>query len=132
MNDAVSETTEAPIMIRVKRVYDKYEPDDGSRFLVDRLWPRGIKKENLQIDGWLKEAAPSDALRRWFAHDPDKWDEFCLRYDAELEANDEAWLPILSMARKGNITLLYGAHDIEHNNAVALRSFIEKKLEDNF
>lgn len=132
MNGVASETINAPIMIRVKRVYDQHEPDDGSRFLVDRLWPRGMKKENLRMDGWLKAVAPSDALRRWFGHDPDKWDEFCLRYEAELESNAEAWLPVLDVARKRNITLLYGAHDIEHNNAVALRSFIKKKLDDNF
>lgn len=118
-------------MIRVKRVYDPHGPDDGSRFLVDRVWPRGMKKENLQMDGWLKDIAPSDALRHWFGHDPGKWDEFCLRYDAELEANDEAWHPLLDKARKQDITLLFSAHDIEHNNALALRSFIEKRLDDN-
>ncbi len=118
-------------MIRIKRVYDQPEPDDGLRFLVDRLWPRGMKKENLQMDEWLKEVAPSDALRSWFGHDAAKWEEFCRRYDAELEANSEAWRPILNMARKQNITLLYSAHDIEHNNAVAIRAFIEKKLHDN-
>lgn len=122
---------EVDIMIRVKRVYDPDGPDDGFRFLVDRLWPRGMKKENLQLDGWLKDVAPSDALRHWFGHDPDKWDEFCLRYDAELKANDEAWLPLLDKARKQDITLLFGAHDIEHNNALALRSFLEKRLDDN-
>jgi uncharacterized protein YeaO (DUF488 family) len=115
-------------MIRVKRVYDPHEPDDGSRFLVDRLWPRGMKKENLQMDGWLKDVAPSDALRHWFGHDPDKWEEFCYRYDAELEDNSDAWRPLLDMARKQDITLLYSVHDIEHNNAVALRSFLEKRL----
>ncbi|MDD2542612.1 MAG: DUF488 domain-containing protein [Desulfuromonadaceae bacterium] len=117
-------------MIRIKRVYDQYEPDDGPRFLVDRLWPRGMKKENLPMDGWLKDVAPSDALRSWFGHDPAKWEEFCSRYDSELEVNSEAWQPILTMAQKQNLTLLYGAHDIEHNNAVAIRSFLEKKLND--
>lgn len=116
-------------MIRVKRVYDPHEPDDGSRFLVDRLWPRGMKKENLMIDGWLKDVAPSDALRRWFGHAPDKWKEFCPRYEAELEANSAAWRFLLDMARKQDITLLYSAHDIEHNNAVALRAFLEKRLD---
>lgn len=118
-------------MIRVKRVYDPHGPDDGFRFLVDRLWPRGMKKENLQLDEWLKDVAPSDALRHWFGHDPGKWDEFCLRYDAELKANDEAWRPLLDKARKQDITLLFGAHDTEHNNALALRSFLEKRLDDN-
>ena len=116
-------------MIRVKRVYDPHEPVDGSRFLVDRLWPRGMKKENLQMDGWLKDVAPSDALRHWFGHEPAKWEEFCSRYDAELENNSDAWRPLLDMARKQDVTLLYGAHDIEHNNAVAIRSFLEKILD---
>ena len=116
-------------MIRVKRVYDQLVPDDGSRFLVDRLWPRGIRKENLPMDGWLKDVAPSDALRRWFGHDPARWEEFCRRYDAELEAGSESWRPLLDMARKQDITLLYSAHDTEHNNAVALRLFLERKLD---
>lgn len=115
-------------MIRVKRVYDPHVPEDGLRFLVDRLWPRGMKKENLQMAGWLKDAAPSDALRHWFGHDPAKWEEFRRRYDAELEANSETWRPLLEMARKQDITLLYSAHDIEHNNAVALRSFLERRM----
>ncbi|MDA8429702.1 MAG: DUF488 domain-containing protein [Geobacteraceae bacterium] len=115
-------------MIRVKRVYDPHEPGDGPRFLVDRLWPRGIKKENLPLAGWLKEIAPSDALRRWFGHDPAKWDEFCRRYDAELEAHGEAWRLLLDLAGTQDVTLLYSAHDTEHNNAVALRLFLEARL----
>ncbi|MDD2900295.1 MAG: DUF488 family protein, partial [Desulfuromonadaceae bacterium] len=82
-------------MIRVKRVYDQHDLDDGLRFFVDKLWPRGMKKENLQMDGWLKEVAPSDELRRWFGHEPAKWDEFCRRYNAGLEANSEAWRRLL-------------------------------------
>lgn len=115
-------------MIRIKRVYDQHTPDDGARFLVDRLWPRGMKKESLPMDGWLKDVSPSDELRHWFGHEPAKWEEFCRRYDAELESNGEAWLPLLDMARKRDITLLYGAHDSEHNNAAALRSFLEARL----
>lgn len=115
-------------MIRVKRAYDQQEPEDGPRFLVDRFWPRGIKKENLQMEGWLKDVAPSDALRRWFGHDPAKWKEFCHRYDAELKNNSAAWRPLLEMAQKQDITLLFSAHDIEHNNAVTLRSFLEKRV----
>jgi uncharacterized protein YeaO (DUF488 family) len=125
----VTDLVKVSTMIQIKRVYDPLEPDDGSRFLVDRLWPRGMKKEDLQIDGWLKDAAPGDALRRWFGHDPAKWEEFCRRYDAELEINSEAWRPLLAMARNQDITLLYSAHYIEHNNAVAIRSFLEKKLD---
>jgi uncharacterized protein YeaO (DUF488 family) len=112
-------------MIKVKRVYEPTEPDDGSRFLVERLWPRGIKKEDLQMDAWLKELAPSDRLRRWFGHDPAKWQEFRRRYFAELKTKD-ACKQIRSAARHGNITLLYSAHDKEHNNALALKSYLEK------
>lgn len=116
-------------MIRVKRVYDLLDQDDGPCFLVDRLWTRGMKKENLPMDGWLKEVAPSDALRHWFGHDPARWEEFCRRYHTELEGNGEAWLALLDIARKQDITLLYSAHDPERNNAVALRAFLVKKLE---
>lgn len=115
-------------MIRIKRVYDPADPADGPRFLVDRLWPRGVKKENLPMDGWLKEVAPSDELRGWFGHDPAKWEEFCRRYHTELAGKAEAWRPLLDMAKKQDITLLYSAHDIEHNNAVAMRSFLEKRV----
>lgn len=114
--------------IRVKRVYDPPAPDDGKRFLVDRLWPRGLKKEALQLDGWLKEVAPSDGLRKWFGHDPAKWEEFQRRYFAELEARPEAWQPLLEEARKGTVTLLFSARDEQHNNAVALKIFLEHKL----
>lgn len=117
-------------MIRIKRVYGQNGPDDGSRFLVDRLWPRGMKKENLLLDGWLKDVAPSDELRRWFGHDPTKWEEFCRRYVAELEANSEAWRPLLNVSRKQNISLLYSAHDTEHNNAAALKLFLDAQLND--
>lgn len=127
---ALYPTVEADIMIRVKRVYNLYETDDGPRFLVDRLWPRGMKKENLQQDGWLKDVAPSNALRRWFGHDPAKWEEFCRRYDVELEGKSEAWRPLVDIARKQDITLLFSAHDLERNNAVALRSFLEARLND--
>ncbi|WP_448591663.1 DUF488 domain-containing protein [Thermoflexus hugenholtzii] len=117
-------------MIKVKRVYDPVEPDDGRRFLVERLWPRGIKKEALRMDGWLREVAPSDRLRRWFGHDPRKWEEFRRRYFAELEAHPEAWQPLLEAARLGNITLLFSARDPSYNNAVALREFLEGKLKE--
>jgi len=118
------------VMIKVKRVYDPVEPDDGQRFLVERLWPRGIRKEALQMKGWLKDVAPSDGLRRWFGHDPRKWEEFRRRYFAELEAHPEAWQPLLEAARAGNITLLFSARDTSHNNAVALREFLEEKLKE--
>ena len=115
-------------MIKVKRVYDPVEPDDGRRFLVDRLWPRGMRKEALRMEGWLRDVAPSDRLRRWFGHDPKKWEEFRRRYFAELEAHPEAWQPLLEAARAGNVTLLFSARDTSYNNAVALREFLEGKL----
>lgn len=114
--------------IRVKRVYERATRDDGSRFLVDRLWPRGLKKESLQLEGWLKDVAPSDALRRWFGHDPKKWKEFRRRYFAQLDDNPNAWQRILEAARKGRVALLYSARDPEHNNAVALRDYLIAKL----
>jgi uncharacterized protein YeaO (DUF488 family) len=113
-------------MIRTRRVYDPPEPGDGTRFLVERLWPRGMKKEELPMDGWLKGVAPSAELRRWFGHDPAKWDEFRRRYFAELESKPEIWQPIREAARQGNVTLLYSARDTEHNNAVALKEYLEK------
>jgi len=117
-------------MIKVKRVYDPVEPDDGRRFLVDRLWPRGMRKEALRMEGWLRDVAPSDRLRRWFGHDPKKWEEFRRRYFAELEAHPEAWQPLREAARAGNVTLLFSARDTSYNNAVALREFLEGKLKE--
>ena len=113
-------------MIRIKRVYDPPDHADGARFLVERLWPRGMKKEALQLDGWLKEVAPSDALRRWFGHDPARWEEFQRRYFAELEHKPTAWQPIVEAARRGHVTLLYSARDTERNNAVALKAYLER------
>jgi uncharacterized protein YeaO (DUF488 family) len=111
-------------VIKVKRVYDEAEPSDGNRILIDRIWPRGVKKNNLALDGWLKEVAPSDRLRKWFDHDPRKWQEFRRRYFAELRAKAETWTPILERACKADVTLLYGARDSNHNQAVALRDFL--------
>jgi uncharacterized protein YeaO (DUF488 family) len=113
-------------MIQIKRVYEAPAPEDGTRFLVERLWPRGIKKEALHADGWLKEVAPSAELRRWFSHDPAKWEEFRRRYFAELESDPEALQPIREAARNGNVTLLYSARDTEHNNARALKAYLEQ------
>ena len=94
-------------MIKLKRVYETASPEDGRRFLVERLWPRGIKKTSLDLDGWLKDVAPSTQLRQWFSHDPKKWDEFQQRYKAELDRHPEAWDPILKAARRGTVTLVY-------------------------
>ncbi len=115
-------------MIRVKRVYEKPAANDGSRFLVDRLWPRGLKKKSLALDGWFKEVAPSDRLRKWFGHDRQKWREFRRRYFAELQAKAQTWAPILARARESNVALLFGARDAEHNNATALKDFLTAQL----
>ncbi|HZT73297.1 MAG TPA: DUF488 domain-containing protein [Terriglobales bacterium] len=115
-------------MIALKRAYDPPARSDGRRFLVERLWPRGVKKENLPLESWLKDVAPSTALRKWFSHDVEKWPEFQKRYVAELRANSQAWQPLLEAARAGPVTLIYSSHDAEHNNAVVLKSFLEGKL----
>ncbi len=114
-------------MIQLKRVYDAPARTDGKRFLIERLWPRGIKKESLKTDGWIKEAGPSTELRKWFSHDPAKWDRFRERYFRELDRNPTAWQPILDASREGTVTLIYSSHDTEHNNAVALAEYLKKK-----
>ncbi|MGC4191715.1 MAG: DUF488 domain-containing protein [Thermomicrobiales bacterium] len=116
-------------MIRIKRAYDDGSPDDGTRVLVDRLWPRGVSKERIRIAFWEKDVAPSTALRQWFGHDPARWDEFQRRYVAELVANPEAWRPILDAARSEDVTLVYGAKDTEHNDAVVLQRFLQNRLD---
>ncbi len=115
-------------MIQTKRAYDPPSPDDGTRFLVDRLWPRGVKKEALKMEGWLKEVAPSEDLRRWFGHDPARWEEFCRLYFAELDGKPAVWQLVVEAARLGNVTLLYAAQDREHNNAQALKMYLEARL----
>ena len=115
-------------MITVKRAYDPVSSVDGTRFLVERLWPRGVSKARLQIEAWLKEAGPSTELRKWFSHDPKKWDEFRRRYRRELDSRPEAWRPIVSAAHRGRVTLVYSSHDTEHNNAVALQEYLETKV----
>lgn len=114
-------------MIRLKRAYEPASTRDGKRFLVERLWPRGVKKETLKLDGWLKDVAPSAELRKWFDHDPAKWDEFRKRYVKELRQRPETWKPLASAAKKGTVTLIFSSHDQEHNNAVALKEFLEDK-----
>jgi uncharacterized protein YeaO (DUF488 family) len=114
-------------MIKVKRAYEPLAPDDGTRFLVDRLWPRGVKRETLRLNGWLRDVAPSDALRRWFDHDPARWEDFQRRYFAELDSRPQAWQSILEAARRGTVTLLYTARDSEHNNAVAWKRYLETR-----
>ena len=109
---------------RIKRVYDPVSNSDGTRLLVERLWPRGVKKTSLEIKAWLKDVGPSTELRKWFSHDPAKWDDFCSRYHRELQVNPDSWRPIIEAARHGPVTLIYSSHDTEHNNAVALRDFL--------
>ena len=111
-------------MILIKRAYDPPARTDGRRLLVERLWPRGVKKESLSADAWLKDVAPSTALRTWFGHRPERWDEFQRRYRAELGANPDAWRPIAEAARAGTVTLVYAARDREHNGALVLRDFL--------
>lgn len=111
--------------IKLKRAYEPPSPDDGFRILVDRLWPRGISKDVARIGLWLKEASPSTELRKTFGHDPDHWGEFKRRYFSELERNPEALAPLLAEVRRGPVTLVYAAKDETHNNAVALKEFVE-------
>jgi uncharacterized protein YeaO (DUF488 family) len=118
----------ALMSIEIHRVYGEPHDHRGRHFLVDRLWPRGVRKADLALDGWLKDVAPSDRLRRWFGHDPDRWNEFVHRYWDELDAHPDAWKPVLDAAKRSRVVLLFGAKDEEHNNAVALRAYLEGKL----
>ena len=115
-------------MINLKRAYDPATRNDGTRILVERLWPRGIKKASLKIESWDKDVAPSTELRKWFSHDPTKWNEFRRRYFKELDSTPSAWQSILEAAHHGTVTLIYSSHDTEHNNAVALKEFLESHL----
>jgi len=112
--------------VHLKRIYDAPAPGDGQRILVDRLWPRGVSKEKAALDLWLKDVAPSNELRKSFGHDPAKWDDFHRRYTAELQANKDAVDQLSAALKKGTVTLLYGARDTEHNEAVVLRDFLQK------
>jgi uncharacterized protein YeaO (DUF488 family) len=115
-------------VIHTKRVYEPADRSDGRRFLVDHLWPRGLKKEAANIEAWLKTVSPSNELRHWFGHEPARWKEFQRRYFAELKQKPEAWQPLLEAGRSDDITLVFSARDTEHNNAVALKSYLESKL----
>jgi uncharacterized protein YeaO (DUF488 family) len=120
-------TREDKMSLQVKRVYATPQPDDGLRILVDRLWPRGLAKEAAAIDEWVRECAPSDELRRWFAHDRMKWNEFKRKYFAELKRKEDLLSPIRASAKKERVTLLFGASDTECNNAVALMEYLSAK-----
>ncbi len=111
-------------MLKVKRVYDPVSADDGKRILVDRLWPRGIKKEKAHIDEWLKEISPSNELRKWYSHDPAKWAEFKKRYKQEIAGKEDLLKKIKTEARKQTVTLLFSSKELELNNAVALKEML--------
>ncbi len=111
-------------MIKIKRIYDRASPEDGKRIYIDRLWPRGMRKEEVKIDEWLKEISPSDALRKWFGHDPSKYEEFKRRYTKELEKHPEIIEKIRKEGKKGTVSLLFSAKDVEHNNATVLREIL--------
>lgn len=111
--------------LRLKRVYDEASPRDGCRVLVDRIWPRGLRKERARIDHWLKEIAPSTELRKWFGHEPGRWDEFVKRYHAELDDKPDDVAELRRLALSGPLTLLYAARDTMHNNAAALKAYLE-------
>jgi uncharacterized protein YeaO (DUF488 family) len=115
-------------MIKLKRAYEPAAAADGARFLVERLWPRGVRKTRLKVDAWLKDVAPSTDLRKWFSHDPKKWPEFRHRYFTELRSHRAAWRPLLTAARRGRVTLVYAAHDAARNGAVALKAFLDRRL----
>jgi len=112
-------------MLKIKRAYEVPSAEDGERILVDRFWPRGMSKETLQLAVWLREIAPSGALCKWFGHDPEKWDEFRARYFEELKSRPELVRELLDRAGKGLVTLVFGARDEQHNNAVALKAYLE-------
>jgi uncharacterized protein YeaO (DUF488 family) len=114
-------------MIKIKRIYEAPTAEDGIRILIDRLWPRGLSKNSAKVDLWLKEIAPSDKLRKWFAHDPKKWIEFKQKYFKELNPNQELVDLIIKKAKGGNVTLLFGAKEERFNNAVALKEYVETR-----
>jgi uncharacterized protein YeaO (DUF488 family) len=117
--------------IGLARAYDPPGDDDGVRVLVDRVWPRGIAKDELHIDDWLRNVAPSTELRKWFGHDPQRWATFVERYRAELDDEAQAWQPLADLAKRGKLTLIYGARDREHNQVVVLRDYLLEKLADH-
>lgn len=116
--------------IALKRVYEPAKPDDGTRVLVERLWPRGVTRERAAIDLWLKEIAPSPELRKWYGHDPARWDEFRRRYRAELEANTEAIHQLRTLARRGPLTLVFATKDADRSSAILLKQYLEETADD--
>ena len=115
-------------MLKLKRAYEPGTRSDGTRILVERLWPRGLSKATLRVDAWLKDVGPSTELRQWFSHDPGKWPGFRTRYFRELDSRPEAWRPIVTAARRGTVTLVYSSRDTAHNNAIALKDYLQPKV----
>ncbi len=115
------------VHVKLKRVYEPVASGDGMRILVDRLWPRGLSKADAAVDRWLKDVAPSTELRRWFGHDPERWEEFRRRYTLELRQHADMLDEIRALARKSTVTLLYGARDEQHNDAVVLRDVLDNR-----
>jgi len=125
-NSQATKAESGNMNIKIKRVYEQPDKKDGERILVDRLWPRGLTKEKASVDLWLKEIAPSTELRKWFAHDPNKWKSFRGRYETEIRHNDDLIKVLKQKAREGAITLVYGARDEKHNEALVLKQFLER------
>ncbi|MDN5940124.1 MAG: DUF488 family protein, partial [Salinisphaera sp.] len=115
--------------LAIKRVYEPESPRDGRRILVERLWPRGVRKDDLKADSWQKEAAPSTALRKWYRHVVSRWPEFRRRYVKELDGNEDSWRLLLDTARRRKVTLLYSARDVEHNGALVLRDYLAERMQ---
>lgn len=113
-------------MVRLKRVYEELSPDDGKRVLVERLWPRGVSKEEAHVDLWLKDIAPSPELRKWFGHDPEKWEEFRKLYWQELDRNHSVVSKLRDLIQQSDVTFIYAAHDEVHNSAVILKEYLEQ------
>ena len=125
-NSRATKAESRNMKIKIKRVYEEPDKDDGVRILVDRLWPRGLTKEKASVDLWLKEIAPSTELRKWFGHDPNKWRSFRGRYQTEIKHQDDLFKALKQKAREGTITLVYGARDEKHNEALVLKQFLER------
>ena len=114
-------------MIQIKRAYEQPSPTDGMRYLVDRLWPRGLTKQDLHVNEWVKELGPSNELRSWFGHKPERWRSFLSKYFHELDQKQTYWEPLLKKAKRHHVTLVYGAKDTEHNNAEAIKQYLDSK-----
>jgi uncharacterized protein YeaO (DUF488 family) len=114
--------------VRTKRVYEEASPRDGTRVLVDRIWPRGLRKESASVDLWLKEIAPSTELRKWYGHNPERWMEFKKRYETELADHTDELKQLIALARKGPVTLLFAAHDGERSNAEVLKQYLGRRV----